>query len=1579
MRTTTTSYRTPGARARRPPPRRMQKRHLRRRRQRRQRASSCRTSQRRFVCFVYPISAYLFLTPANQPSLPPSSTMAPQREMSWTAIPVFSLPATQPPQFQPAPAFTDSSFAPAQYQARPTSFWPQSAVSAPSTTSTWMAPPAPALSSSAWVSPPQSFYQPIAIPQLPSFVQPAAPPPGEDMSMDVDLFVDVRASRRGRPARDYRRAAYDRRRAARQLLRVAAVEPSLHLRKRVARRLFQHLLVVRQHPVPTHPFQDRRAIRRGLVVQRRNRQALRRARRSVRRTLKRLGRAARPGRGAPQPLQPSMSVEMAIESPSSCLFDEDVDMDSGDVPAVPAMEVTTEMMASEDAFPSSAPPIPSESSIPVDLPIPIIIITPDSPQPQPQSQAELRAADSAPPLAVSFVPEPTVTVAFDSAKYAVVCPPREESSLAEFEVPLVEAAAPAPVIDHELVPAAEAVVEAPRPSADDAGERTDDETEWESVPIPAVAISPPTAEPAPVEESTPPTESAPVEQETSTEPLTFAPDVLAPNIAEEGPEIVFYSDKTQEDDAEDAVSLGHSEEERERQLISGEDGEDEDEEDEDGEYDDDGEEEDEETDEEEDEEDNEYDESAPMNPVERPSAPAPAPPSAPVSSPAVGAAPVEASASPSTPLPIPSTLPPSSAPTSLTGGPHIGIVMEGYNPAADIRQLLTDQANVSSGTRLSGAAAQEERAQARLRNHAHQAQQKKAAQDLIRSIAVKAPPLPEAASSPMSCSVAFETTASRLPADALTAVDKGEPKRDPHVQDRVMAEQAPAEDALMPAEEEASIVSPRRDKGKGKAKEWDAPKLVARAPTIDTSVQEIIGALDLSPAEVRLNLDAFSPANAEDEADLGYRCCCTHLSDGPSSGHTLACQNARGVRTAPSLAWKLSSDSGVGTYPTSAPSPLGTHQVQQLPSVLKTEVNTTPLDQGEWQSRQSSVCSPPTRPPVAREHSSPVNEFVNEDMEQQLTGLAKAWADAFAAPIQAPTAVQSLPETQDLWVSAPDCTVQPLHASTLLPATIDPSVLDLSAELQKVLDAILPGTSTSDDAATDQEILFTPAETAPFAGLDFSTLAFGPGADLALDEQLRDLLFSVPDQANAIFVDDPIVYDSVPQDMASVLPVSASVDGISVVFSQVNEGDIAASRAGDHEEMREVDTGSVSCPLVTPSNDEQQEQHSEASALGYARLEEPQLESNISVLAAGSPQADSRTEPSVQEAAFLQPQPPSEQSLPADWVPPPLVDLAGPFPPARAPTPPPSVPLDGVAYPVAEEHTEEPEHVEGAPSPASEQEAEDGSSAPDVSVPSTSLVRRRSGGPHDRIACPHEKRTYYGPRPCSTQWRAFLQACPSRVNRLPSWNVTDKSLSPSSSSVAPSPACLCGPSRLRTTSTLPETSTIAEPWHSRLPSRGRPRRRPTAPTAMDQFKSKKDVATQTTKLDATAATTKKRKSNGKGNSKKETHVPPSSSSSAPHPPRLIPSDLPCPPQALRLPSWVEPPCCPKFSRTGREPCIHVLRATGQLAGTRWESESSESDLEEEKDVSWPQGWSAGYLAKLSLAVGACYLLENVVF
>ena len=41
----------------------------------------------------------------------------------------------------------------------------------------------------------------------------------------------------------------------------------------------------------------------------------------------------------------------------------------------------------------------------------------------------------------------------------------------------------------------------------------------------------------------------------------------------------------------------------------------------------------------------------------------------------------------------------------------------------------------------------------------------------------------------------------------------------------------------------------------------------------------------------------------------------------------------------------------------------------------------------------------------------------------------------------------------------------------------------------------------------------------------------------------------------------------------------------------------------------------------------------------------------------------------------------------------------------------------------------------------------------------------------------------------------------------------------------------------------------------------------------------------------------------------------------------------------------------------------------------------EDELEEEKDASSSpeQGWSAGYLAKLSLAAGALYFLESVVF
>ena len=138
--------------------------------------------------------------------------------------------------------------------------------------------------------------------------------------------------------------------------------------------------------------------------------------------------------------------------------------------------------------------------------------------------------------------------------------------------------------------------------------------------------------------------------------------------------------------------------------------------------------------------------------------------------------------------------------------------------------------------------------------------------------------------------------------------------------------------------------------------------------------------------------------------------------------------------------------------------------------------------------------------------------------------------------------------------------------------------------------------------------------------------------------------------------------------------------------------------------------------------------------------------------------------------------------------------------------------------------------------------------------------------------------------------------------------------------------------------------------------------------------------TPAAETDISAATVKTRKTKVGGNRKEETHA---SSSSIPtsHAPRVPPPDSLSPPQELSLPSWAKPPCCPNFSRTGQKPCIHALRASGQLAGTRWESESSDSELEEEKDAlsSAEQGWSAGYLAKLSLAAGALYFLESVVF
>ena len=133
-------------------------------------------------------------------------------------------------------------------------------------------------------------------------------------------------------------------------------------------------------------------------------------------------------------------------------------------------------------------------------------------------------------------------------------------------------------------------------------------------------------------------------------------------------------------------------------------------------------------------------------------------------------------------------------------------------------------------------------------------------------------------------------------------------------------------------------------------------------------------------------------------------------------------------------------------------------------------------------------------------------------------------------------------------------------------------------------------------------------------------------------------------------------------------------------------------------------------------------------------------------------------------------------------------------------------------------------------------------------------------------------------------------------------------------------------------------------------------------------------------MDVSTETTKYRRNKGNATSKEATHLPTSPSSSASHTPCLPPSNCPSAPLDLGLPSWAKPPCCPDFSRTGQKPCIHALRASGQLAGTRWESESSDSELEEEKDAlsSAEQGWSAGYLAKLSLAAGALYLLESVV-
>ena len=97
--------------------------------------------------------------------------------------------------------------------------------------------------------------------------------------------------------------------------------------------------------------------------------------------------------------------------------------------------------------------------------------------------------------------------------------------------------------------------------------------------------------------------------------------------------------------------------------------------------------------------------------------------------------------------------------------------------------------------------------------------------------------------------------------------------------------------------------------------------------------------------------------------------------------------------------------------------------------------------------------------------------------------------------------------------------------------------------------------------------------------------------------------------------------------------------------------------------------------------------------------------------------------------------------------------------PMGIPTPSPSTLQEEIVHPIVEECTEEPGHTDSAPCLVDEQEVEDESVTAGVPVPpSTPLIGRRSGGPRDRIALPHERQMYYGPRPPSTQWQAYLRA-----------------------------------------------------------------------------------------------------------------------------------------------------------------------------------------------------------------------------
>ena len=104
----------------------------------------------------------------------------------------------------------------------------------------------------------------------------------------------------------------------------------------------------------------------------------------------------------------------------------------------------------------------------------------------------------------------------------------------------------------------------------------------------------------------------------------------------------------------------------------------------------------------------------------------------------------------------------------------------------------------------------------------------------------------------------------------------------------------------MSPDEDAENNAPRLDKGKGKATDEDV--LLAdrvTVPYLDPSSKTIADGMGLSPAEVQLNIDAFPKTDSKGEAPLSSECRYNCLLNGPSSGHTLACQRARGVLTTP--------------------------------------------------------------------------------------------------------------------------------------------------------------------------------------------------------------------------------------------------------------------------------------------------------------------------------------------------------------------------------------------------------------------------------------------------------------------------------------------------------------------------------------------------------------------------------------------------------------------------------------------------------------------------------------------------------